>query len=75
MSEPECQQCGDCCNKLGFVEFDYHDVLREPKLTDEFWHGVSKGRDPWSITGVLMFPCQFFDKAKKLCTIYPTRPY
>jgi hypothetical protein len=52
----KCKRCGSCCMGL-IIEFDIHDVLREPKLRPYFPN--TNGRDEWEIVGVLPMPCPF----------------
>lgn len=66
----ECHKCGECCSRL-IIEFDMHDLLREPKLRPYF--PELKGRDEWELVGVLPSPCPFLTSNNK-CSIYPISP-
>ena len=71
-------RCGKCC-ETAIVEASFRDAEREPRiaetgmpLMDDMRTGV-KEQIGWML-GRKDGHCVFFDPAKRLCTIYETRP-
>jgi Fe-S-cluster containining protein len=69
-------RCGNCCEAL-ILEVSLRDAEREPRIKSEC--GTLKGFTD-DVEGYLLndpgngYACHFFDRTRRLCTIYDTRP-
>lgn len=69
-------QCGNCCERL-IIEVDVEDGEREPRIAAECL--PLRDGSP-EIVGYRLndqengYACRFFDRTKRLCQIYDTRP-
>jgi len=69
-------RCGNCCERL-ILESSLRDAEREPRIAKEC--SPLRGIDDEPVGHLLNdpsneFACHFFDRGRRLCTIYETRP-
>ena len=75
-SVPSICRCGNCCERL-ILESSLRDAEREPRIAAEC--SPLRGMNDEPVGHSLNdrsngFACHFFDRERRLCTIYETRP-